>query len=107
MNEGKFMWIFVFFDLPTKTKKDKKNYTEFRRFLLKDGFMMMQFSVYARICKGDDSVETHKRRVKEHLPSNGNIRMLSITDLQYSKMETLVGEKREEEKLEKHQLLLF
>ena len=101
------MWIFVLFDLPTQTKKDKQKYTEFRRFLLKDGFIMMQYSVYARICKGDDSVETHKNRVKEHLPSKGNIRMLSITDLQYSKMEILVGEKKEEEQLEKEQLLLF
>lgn len=107
MNGAKFMWIFVFFDLPTKTKKERKRYTEFRRFLLKDGFIMMQFSVYSRICKGDDSVLTHKKRVKEHLPAKGNIRMLSITDLQYSKMETLVGEKKEEEKLEKKQLLLF
>ena len=95
------------FDLPTKTKKEKRKYTEFRRFLLKDGFIMMQFSVYSRICKGEDSVLTHKKRVKEHLPPKGNIRMLSITDLQYSKMETLVGEKKEEERLEKKQLLLF
>lgn len=107
MTSSKFMWIFVFFDLPTNTKKERKRYTEFRRFLLKDGFVMMQFSVYSRICKGDDSVETHKKRVKEHLPPKGHIRMLSITDLQYSKMETLIGEKKEEEKLEKKQLLLF
>jgi len=107
MNGSKFMWVFVFFDLPTKTKKERKKYTDFRRFLLKDGFIMMQFSVYSRICKGDDSVDTHKKRVKEHLPPKGHIRMLSITDLQYSKMETLIGEKKEEEKLEKKQLLLF
>ena len=68
---------------------------------------MMQFSVYSRVCKGSDSVQTHKKRVKEHIPPKGHIRMLSITDLQYSKMETLVGEKKEEEKLEKKQLLLF
>jgi len=104
---AKFMWIFVFFDLPTSTKKEKRDYTDFRRFLLKDGFMMMQFSVYSRICRGDDSVEMHKKRVKEHLPQKGHIRMISITDLQYSKMETLVGEKKEEEKLETKQLLLF
>jgi len=101
------MWIFVMFDLPTATKKERKKYTEFRRFLLKDGFVMMQYSVYSRICKGEDSVQTHKKRVREHLPSKGQVRMLSITDLQYSKMETLVGEKKEEEKLEKKQLLLF
>lgn len=107
MSGSKFMWIFVLFDLPTKTKKERRKYTDFRNFLLKDGFIMMQFSVYSRICKGDDSVETHKKRVKEHLPPKGNIRMLSITDLQYSKMETLVGQKKEEEKLENKQLLLF
>ncbi len=101
------MWIFVFFDMPTKTKKDKKAYTDFRRFLLKEGFIMMQYSIYTRICKGEESIETHKKRVKEHIPSKGNIRMVSITDLQYSKMEILVGTKKEGEKLEKKQLLLF
>jgi CRISPR-associated protein Cas2 len=107
MNESKYMWLFVFFDLPTKTKADKKKYTKFRRFLLQDGFIMMQYSIYTRICKGDDSAQTHKKRVKEHIPEKGHIRMLSITDLQYSKMETLIGLKSKEEKLEKKQLLLF
>lgn len=107
MKDAKFMWLFVFFDLPTKTKKERKKYMQFRNHLLKDGFIMMQFSIYTRICKGDDSVETHKKRVKEHIPSKGHIRMISITDLQYSKMETLVGIKSPEEKLEKKQLLLF
>lgn len=107
MKEQKFMWLFVFFDLPTKTKKERKKYMQFRNHLLKDGFIMMQFSIYTRICKGDDSVETHKKRVKEHIPSKGHIRMISITDLQYSKMETLVGIKSPEKKLEKKQLLLF
>ena len=101
------MWLFVFFDLPTKTKKERKKYTRFRSFLLKDGFIMMQFSVYVRICKGDDSIDTHKNRVRTKIPTRGHIRMISITDLQYSKMETLVGEKGEEEKLGKKQLLLF
>lgn len=107
MKDFKFMWLFVFFDLPTKTKRERKKYTDFRRVLLKDGFIMMQFSVYVRICKGDDSVDTHKKRVKEQIPPRGNIRMISITDLQYSKMETLIGEKAPEEKLQKQQLLLF
>ena len=101
------MWLFVFFDLPTKTKKERQKYMKFRTFLLKDGFMMMQYSVYARICKGDDSIDTHKKRIREKIPSRGHIRMISITDLQYSKMEILVGVKSEEERLEKKQLLLF
>ncbi len=107
MKEFRFMWLFALFDLPTKTKEQRKKYTKFRRFLLQDGFIMMQFSVYTRICKGDDSTATHKKRVKEHIPIKGHVRMISITDLQYSKMEILVGEKSEEEKLEKKQLLLF
>ena len=107
MKEAKFMWLFVLFDLPTKTKKERQKYTHFRTFLLKDGFTMMQYSVYARICKGDDSIDTHKKRVREKIPSRGHVRMISITDLQYAKMEILVGEKSEEEKLEKRQLLLF
>lgn len=107
MKDFKFMWLFVFFDLPTKSKKDRKKYTIFRKFLLNDGFMMMQFSVYARICKGDDSIDTHKKRVRDKIPNRGHIRMISITDLQYSKMETLIGEEKEEEKLGKEQLLLF
>jgi CRISPR-associated protein Cas2 len=107
MKEGKFMWLFVFFDLPTKTKKERRVYTRFRNYLLKDGFTMMQFSVYVRICKGDDNVDTHKKRVREHLPEKGHIRMVSITDQQYARMETLIGLKSEEEKLGKKQLLLF
>jgi len=107
MKEQKFMWLFVFFDLTTKTKTERRKYTQFRNHLIKDGFIMMQFSVYTRICKGDDSIDTHKKRVKEHIPPKGNVRMISITDLQYSKMETLIGIKTQEEKLEKRQLLLF
>jgi len=107
MKDFKFMWLFVFFDLPTKTKKDRKKYTEFRRYLLNDGFMMMQFSVYARICKGDDSIDTHKKRIRNHIPNKGHIRMISITDLQYSNMEVLIGVKSEAEKLGKQQLCLF
>lgn len=107
MKEFKFMWLFVFFDLPTKTKEERRKYTRFRTFLVKDGFVMMQYSVYARICKGDDSVETHKKRVRKKTPEKGHIRMISITDLQYTKMEILVGERCEEEKLGKKQLLLF
>lgn len=107
MKDFKFMWLFVFFDLPTKTKKERKKYNQFRRYLLNDGFIMMQYSIYTRICKGDDSIDTHKKRVKDHIPNRGNIRMISITDLQFSKMETLIGIKSEEEKLGKKQLLLF
>ncbi|MNT26127.1 CRISPR-associated endoribonuclease Cas2 [compost metagenome] len=56
----KFMRILVFFDLPVKTKQERKKANQFRKFLLKDGYYMIQLSVYARVCNGNDMVELHK-----------------------------------------------
>jgi CRISPR-associated protein Cas2 len=78
--DKRFMRLIVFFDLPTKTKHDKKVYTVFRRYLLKDGFIMLQFSVYSRVCKGLDSVESHLKYLRSILPTKGNIRMLQVTE---------------------------
>lgn len=101
------MRLIVFFDLPTKTKHDKRTYTVFRRCLLKDGFIMMQFSVYSRVCRGLDSVESHLRYLKSILPAKGNIRMLQITEKQYARMEILLGSVKKSEKNAGKQLLLF
>lgn len=103
----RFMRLIVFFDLPTKTKRDKKAYTVFRRYLLKDGFVMLQFSVYSRVCKGLDSVESHLRYLKAILPTKGNIRMLQVTEKQYVRMEILLGSVKKSEKNAGKQLLLF
>lgn len=85
------MWIFVHFDLPTETKADKKNYTRFRKFLINDGFNMIQFSIYARHCSSRENSEVHKNRVKKHLPPHGNIVMFEITDAQFGRMEFFHG----------------
>ena len=95
---SKFMRIMVFFDLPVKTKKERKVATGFRNFLLKDGYHMVQYSLYARVCNGNDDVEKHKRRIKSNLPDNGSIRMLTITEKQYETIEILVGSLTKEEK---------
>ncbi|MEM7071759.1 MAG: CRISPR-associated endonuclease Cas2, partial [Pseudomonadota bacterium] len=84
--EFRYMWIFVFFDLPVKEKKERRAATQFRNFLLKDGYMMIQWSVYARVCNGQVRVEKHTKRLQHHLPARGNIRLLQITDKQYSRM---------------------
>jgi len=55
----RFMRLIVFFDLPVVKKEDRKGYTQFRKFLLKDGYDMVQFSVYSRICNGQESVNKH------------------------------------------------
>lgn len=60
----RFVWVFVFFDLPVGTKADRRAASKFRLFLKDDGFLMLQFSVYARICRGEDGAEVHIRRVE-------------------------------------------
>jgi len=78
------MWLFVFFDLPTQTKKQRKQYTLFRKKLKGDGFRMMQYSVYIRHCASGESADVHERRIKRIIPPSGQISVLRITDKQYS-----------------------
>ena len=85
------MWLFVFFDLPTATKKDRKNAARFRKDLEKDGFTMMQFSVYTRTCPSRENMAVHEKRVQLSLPPSGNVSMLSITDRQFSDMKNFYG----------------
>lgn len=86
------------FDLPTKTKAEKRAYTQFREFLISDGYSMMQYSVYCRVTNGLDGVEKHLRRVKCAIPSTGNIRVLTVTESQFATMQFLVGEPTIQEK---------
>ena len=80
------MWLFVFFDLPTNTKKDRRNAQQFRKHLLKDGFTMMQYSVYIRHCASSESADVHQKRIQHLLPAYGKISMVRITDKQYGSM---------------------
>ena len=78
------MRMLVFFDLPVKTKEQRRAATRFRNFLLGDGYYMVQFSVYARICCGMDSVESHRQRLHRAVPPHGSVRLLVITEKQYT-----------------------
>ena len=88
---NRLMRILVFFDLPVKTKAERGAATKFRNFLLMDGYHMIQLSVYARICNGTDSVAAHKLRLASAVPSKGSVRMLVITEKQYSNIQILLG----------------
>ena len=102
------MRILVFFDLPVKTAAQRKQATGFRNFLIKDGYHMVQFSVYARICNGSDAVEKHRARLKANLPDNGSVRMLVITEKQYASIDILLGRYRPEEEIANYeQLTIF
>jgi len=81
------MWVLVFFDLPTETKKQRKSANVFRKILLKDGFTMFQFSIYLRFCSSSENAQVHRSRVQKHLPDLGKVGVLTITDKQWSKME--------------------
>lgn len=89
---NKFMRMIVFFDLPVGTAGERKAATKFRNFLVKDGYHMVQYSVYTRICNGSDSVDMHEARLKQHIPKKGSIRLLTITEKQYESIHVLLGE---------------
>lgn len=90
--------MLVFFDLPVKTKNQRRVATAFRGFLLKDGYHMIQYSLYARVCNGLDSVKLHEKRLNLALPPNGSVRLLVVTEKQYESIRILVGERVTEEK---------
>ena len=85
------MWILVFFDLPTESKKEKKAYMDFRKMLMKDGFTMFQFSIYVRHCASIENAEVHMKRVQANLPQRGMVGMLCITDKQFANIRLFFG----------------
>jgi CRISPR-associated protein Cas2 len=105
--EARFVWLFVFFDLPVGTKAQRRAATRFRNFLKDDGYMMLQYSVYARVCRGEDGAMKHIARVTRNLPGEGSIRALQVTDRQYGRMRLLLGEATKTESLGSRQMVLL
>ena len=105
--EVRILWLFVFFDLPVKTKPERRAASQFRNFLKDDGSMMLQYSVYARACWGEEAVEKHVARVTTRLPSSGSVRALHVTESQYGRMRLLLGRAGKNEKVASHQLVLL
>ena len=94
LNAYHIMWLFVFFDLPVVTKKEHKIAATFRKNLMKDGFVMLQFSVYIRHCASKESREVHIKRVKSLVPETGMVSMLSVTDKQYGDIVNFWGKEK-------------
>lgn len=101
------MWVMVFFDLPVGEKAEKRAAAKFRHELLKDGYMMLQWSVYARLCNGLERAQKHVSRLKVMVPEAGSVRVMLVTEQQFARMELLVGKRRPEEKMQANQLVLF
>jgi CRISPR-associated protein Cas2 len=106
-DEVRFMWLMVFFDLPVKTKPQRRRASQFRQFLKKDGYLMLQLSVYARVCRGQDAVDKHIRRVRGSLPKEGSVRTLQVTDKQYGRMELMLGTAPKAEEIGSSQMVLL
>lgn len=101
------MRVIVMFDLPVITDAQKRIATKFRKFLLDEGYIMMQFSVYSRICKNNDDLLKHVNRIKINAPKSGNIRMIQITENQYNNMIMFSGQKAIEEDIAEDNLIIF
>lgn len=86
------MWVLVFFDLPTETKKEKKTAAKFRKDILADGFAMFQFSIYLRHCSSKENADVHIKRVKRILPEKGHVGIMCVTDKQFGMMEIFRGQ---------------
>ena len=84
------------FDLPTDTSVHRKAYRDFRKFLLVNGFIMLQESVYVKLVLNGTSVRLLEKQLREHKPVDGNICLLTVTEKQYSKMEILTGDVQSE-----------
>ena len=101
------MWLFVFFDLPTTTKLERKHVAQFRKTLEKDGFSMMQYSVYVRHCPSKENRDVHVARVKGAVPEVGLVSIMAVTDKQYGDIINLWGKKKKLLKETPKQLELF
>jgi len=85
------MWLFALFDLPVMTKDQRRTYTRFRKLLLVQGFTMLQYSVYAQYCPSEEGSLAKRRSLRTNLPSDGQVRLVSITDKQFAAMEVHLG----------------
>lgn len=85
------MRVIVFFDLPVLTEKNRKEYRNFRKYLIKSGFIMMQESVYCKLVPNSAAADAVSSHLKKNKPSEGLVQLLKVTEKQYAKMEFICG----------------
>ena len=88
----RFMRVIVMFDLPTDTSQDRRRYRWFRKFLIDEGFVMMQESIYTKICLNMHAVDKVESNVRKNCPPKGLVQIINVTERQYASMKLLVGE---------------
>lgn len=85
------MRLIVFFDLPTEKAKERRDYRVFRKLLIKEGFIMMQESVYSKLTLNATSSESIKNKIEKNKPPKGIVQILTVTEKQFSGIDTIVG----------------
>ena len=90
------MRVILFFDLPVTTPEGRQNYNKFIKFLIRNGFLMLQESVYSKLALNEAAVNAIKENVKKNKPDEGLVQLLTITEKQYTKMDIIVGDVKKE-----------
>lgn len=106
-NQYRIMWVIVFFDLPTQTKTDTRNYRKFVKQLEEDGFTRFQWSIFMRHCPSMENAQVHIKRTKKNLPPKGHVCILHLTDKQFGMMEVYLSQQKETLPETHQQLELF
>ncbi|MCR5416655.1 MAG: CRISPR-associated endonuclease Cas2 [Pseudobutyrivibrio sp.] len=105
---SKYMKMLCMFDLPIDTMEQQRAYRKFRKDIMSEGFIMIQYSVYARTCPNRQYAKQLENRIKKFIPNEGNVRLLTVTEKQYEDMKVLVGSKRlSEEALSVERMLII
>lgn len=92
----RFMRIIVMFDLPVVTASERKEYTRFRKYLIKSGYMMLQESIYCKLAQNTTAAESMIQNIRKNKPKEGLVQVLKITEKQYAKMEYIIGTSKSE-----------
>ena len=90
----KYMKMLCMFDLPVDTTEQQRAYRKFRKDIMAEGFMMIQYSVYVRTCPNRQFASQLEKRLQKIMPSEGNVRLLTVTEKQYEDMKIMVGSKK-------------
>lgn len=107
LNHFRIMWLFCLFDLPTNTKKQRKDASDFRKNLMRLGFSMQQFSVYNNFCGSRERMEVMLNKIRKILPPEGYVMVLNMTDKQYGQIINFYCRYEEKLKSAPQQLELF
>ena len=102
------MRLFCFFDLPTDTDSERREYRRFRKTLIQNGFTMLQYSVYVRTCPNREYSKKFVSKLKSMAPASGNVQLIAVTEKQYSDRVLILGRKsHQEEKISNNRLVII